>query len=273
MPTSVRQIAKAVAPQPVRWAIRRVVTQLAGVRYRIFGYNQVHAERAYRLVRSRQAKILVVGAAAGADCQRFLRLGAGEVHGLDIAADVGGSFQHPNTFYHRASIECCGLPADQFDLVFSVATMEHVHDIRAGFREMMRVARTGGVIYSIASPLWNSPYGHHMRCFGGHPWVHLVFNRDDIIEYARLHGIAGERGHTIEGIVNYMTDPHFFNMKPARDYKAAVDSIAGIEVIRHEFHRVDAGLLAHPLGRRALALGLSKEELLAETHVFVAGKT
>jgi hypothetical protein len=55
--------------------------------------------------------------------------GAAEVHGLDVIEDIGASYSNPAVKYHRGSIEGCDLPSDYFDLVFSVATVEHVPKI------------------------------------------------------------------------------------------------------------------------------------------------
>jgi hypothetical protein len=60
-----------------------------------------------------------------------------------------------------------------------------------------------------------------MACFDGHPWVHLVFERDGLIEYGRSYGIDGERGYSLEQIVDYMLNSAFFNMKPSSLYVEA----------------------------------------------------
>jgi SAM-dependent methyltransferase len=186
--------------------------------------------------------------------------------------DVGSAFKHERVFYHRGTIEACGYPAGYFDLVFARATMEHVADLRAGFSEMARVTKPGGTIWSNASPLWHSPYGHHMECFQGHPWIHLVFDQGAIISYARAHGIDGERGHSLEAIVDYMLDRRFFNMLPARAYIDAVRALQGVSLVRNELVRLDAELLNQPLAGRALEIGLDRDELLSVTHQMIARK-
>jgi SAM-dependent methyltransferase len=235
-------------------------------------YNDIHVEQAWRFVRGiRRAKVLVVGASRGGDCELFFKMGAREVHGLDVIEDVGADFRHPCATYHCASIERSGLPDDSFDLVFATATMEHVPDIEAGFAEMARLARPGGTVWSMAAPLWHSRYGHHMGCFHGHPWVHLVHDRDEIIAYAGRHGITGERGHSIEGIVDYMLDERYFNKRRAGDYLAAVQSLHGITTLENALDLDSADLLSHPLGESARRL-FTDQELLAVTHRFVGRK-
>ncbi|MBN8986657.1 MAG: class I SAM-dependent methyltransferase [Rhizobiales bacterium] len=235
-------------------------------------YNRINAEDAASRLSLRDAKVLVVGANTGEDCREFIELGAREVHGLDVIDSVGSAFQHPRVTYHQESIENSSLPSDSFDLVYSFATMEHVPDVAAGYSEMARLLKPRGVLFSMASPLWYSPYGHHMGCFQGHPWVHVAFDHAGVIDYAKANGIDGERGHSIEDIVNYMLDPRYFNMKPAAEYVAALQGLPDLTVSENELLREDEALLGHPVGRQALALGYTPEQLLPVTHRVIAGK-
>lgn len=236
-------------------------------------YHAVNAERAAKYVSLKGAKVLVVGANDGRDCKLFVAREAAEVHGLDVIDGVGKEFPHPRVTYHRHSIEASTLPAGYFDLAFAVATMEHVHDIEAAFAEMARVVRPGGVVYCLAAPLWQSRFGHHMSCFEAHPWIHLVFARDALIAYARSHGIEGERGHSLEDIVDYMLHPDYFNMKPARAYLAACERLSGVRLEKNELDLEPRALLDHPLGRAALERGYHETDLLAVTHTLVARKS
>jgi SAM-dependent methyltransferase len=243
--------------------------QLERLRWLIFGFNQTLTLDAYRLASRRNPRVLVVGANRGEDCRLFVRLGAGEVHGLDIIDDIGAGFPAGAT-YQRGSIEHSGLPSDYFDIVWTANTMEHVPDIQAGFSEMARITRPGGIIFSVATKLWHSPYGHHMECFHGHPWVHVVFTKPQILEYARQHSITGERGHTIEAIVDYMLDRRFFNMMPAAEYLRAPEWCERAEVIENRLETMRSSFLRHPLGQCALRLGIPAHELLAHAHHFAA---
>ena len=161
---------------------------------------------------------------------------------------------------------------DSFDLVYSFATMEHVPDIAAGYAEMARLLKPGGVLYSMASPLWYSPYGHHMGCFQGHPWVHVAFDHEGVLDYARANGIDGERGRSLEHIVNYMLDQRHFNKTPAAEYVAALQGLPRITLLENELLREDEALLSHPVARQALALGYTPDQLLPVTHRVIAGK-
>src|SRR5215469_5239142 len=107
--------------------------------------------------------VCIPGCGPGRDCVPFVSASA-KITGLDIGADLGTAYSHSEVHYHRESIEGCALPSDHFDVIFCIATMEHVQNIEAGFAEMVRLCRFGGIIYSVAAPLWNSRRGHHMDC-------------------------------------------------------------------------------------------------------------
>jgi SAM-dependent methyltransferase len=235
-------------------------------------YQEKSVEHAGWVCALRGAKVLVVGANKGEDCRLFVDRGAAEVHGLDVIEDVGSSYSNQTVRYHRGSIEGCDLSSNYFDLVFSMATMEHVPNIAHGFAEMVRLAKPGGKIISHAAPLWQSPYGHHMSCFDGHPWAHLVFPRDELVLYAKRNGIDGERGIKIEYIINYMLDPTLFNMRPGTEYLAACAALQGIKVHRNRLNKVTRNLLRNPLGQLALKQGFTPENLLGEHHHFFATK-
>jgi SAM-dependent methyltransferase len=221
----------------------------------------------------RGAKVLVVGANEGEDCRLFVERGASEVHGLDVIESTGKSFQHRSVRYHRASIEASGLAGDYFDIVFSVATMEHVHDIKAGFCEMARLASPGGLIFSLASPLWQSPYGHHMACFNGHPWAHLVHDTPEALTtYAKANDIQGERGIPIHSLAEYILHPEFFNRRPADEFVEACSELRAVDLIENRLVAEPELLLSHPLGKRALELGYTKDNLLSVSHLLVARK-
>jgi SAM-dependent methyltransferase len=266
--TRLAAIARASAPDFLRQMVRARRQRRRVAR----GYNEIALDEAeeHGLVRDR--RVLVVGCNTGEDCGRFLKRGAAEVHGLDVVEEVGRNFRHPKVVYHRQSIEKTTLPSDHYDLVFAIATMEHVPDIAAGFSEMARLVRPGGVIYSSAAPLWESPFGHHMSAFGDHPWVHLLFDAPSLVAYARSHGIEGERGHGIEGIARYMLDPANFNMRPAGEYLAACADFPGLQIMENRLTSDEPNLLEHPLGKRAIAAGFNPESLLATRHLFVARK-
>ena len=249
-------------PAPIRAAAEASVRRVR----KLIGYNRLHVRQAWKLAGAPRS-VLVVGANLGEDCRRFAELGAKEIHGIDVIENVGADFIDQRAVYHRGNIEACDLPGDRFDLVFATATMEHVHNIEAGFTEMARLAKPGGLLWSIASPLWHSAYGHHMGCFEGHPWVHLLYDEPALRDYAREQGITPPQ---IDHIISYMFDPLPFNRRPAKDYVAAVAALRDVQIILNDLYRLDPRLITHPFGQRALAKGFTEDELLSETHYVAA---
>lgn len=262
---------KQLVPAPARRLLRSGVDAVSRWHRSRLSYNEIAINQIAEYHSVRGATVLVVGASGGEDCKRFVRRGAAAVHGLDIAQDIGCKFTHARVHYHRESIEKSSLPDATFDIVFSIATMEHVPDIDTGFAEMARLLKPGGLIYSVAAPLWQSPWGHHMACFGDHPWVHLLFSEGDLAKYALANGINSDRGHAIESVAKYMLDPANFNMKPGGAYLAASER-PELEIIENRLHGEPESLLDHPLGQRALAMGFAAESLLATQHRLIARK-
>jgi SAM-dependent methyltransferase len=216
-------------------------------------------------------RVLVVGCNRGDDCRMFASMGAAEVHGLDVIEDVGADFPGPT--YHRMSAEEIELPDARFDLVFAVATLEHVPRVDLAFAEMARVTAPGGVVYSVAAPLWNSSQGHHKAdLFADHPWVHLRFDRDGVLELCHREGIASPDGQSIEEHVDYMLDPRFFNRVPARAYVEACEALADVELVRNDLALDEPAALTPELEAELRKAGYPREELLASAHTLVARK-
>jgi SAM-dependent methyltransferase len=230
-------------------------------------YNDHHAGVAALAANGVEGKhVLVVGCNTGGDCRLFVNRGAKRVHGIDVIPDVGAEFQHRRVSYSRMSAEEMELPSGSFDLVFCFATMEHVSRIDLAFPELVRVARPGGVVYSVAAPLWNSPYGHHKGdLFADVPWIHLCLDKGEILDYSRERGIA-------EHHVVYMLDPANFNMLPARSYVEACGGLDGIEVIANDLANDDETLLTDEILAELAPRGYTREELLAYVHTFIARK-
>ncbi len=230
-----------------------------------------------RYVHIRGKKCLVIGCATGRDCRYFVRFGAKEVHGLDIIDETGKDFPNPKVKYYRASCEnMIGVPGEYYDLVYCYATMEHVPRIDLAFSEMLRVARPGGIIYALSSPLWNSRYGHHYKNYLKDPWLHLRYNKDEIVHYCISRGVQDSGEDSVYSIVNYILNyilnKNFFNMVSARTYINVCNGLQGIQIIRNELLFEDRKVLTPALKSELDQKGYAEEELLAVSHRFVARK-
>lgn len=235
-------------------------------------YNRYHAECANLHQPVAEKRVLVVGCNTGADCAYFVEFGAKEVHGLDVVEEVGRDFQHERVVYHRASAEGTGLPSARFDLVFCFATMEHVPDIAAAFSEMARVIAPSGLIYSVASPLWNSRHGHHFpQYFAEIPWAHLRMTQSEVLAYLQASGqaIAPEQGSACQ-VAKYMFDRANFNMTPAAAYVDFCGKLKGFEFLRNDLDLEPEGSVPVEILDELITRGYTDTELRAVTHTLIA---
>jgi SAM-dependent methyltransferase len=237
-------------------------------------YNRQHASWANEHQPVAGKRVLVVGCNTGGDCRFFVEFGAREVHGVDVVETVGADFPHERVAYHRMSAEAMALPADAYDLVFCYATMEHVPDVAAAFREIARVTAPGGLVYCVASPLWNSRHGHHFpHYFGDFPWIHLRRSSAQIGAWLRERGVQIHPTNVdIETVVGYMADRTNFNMLPSTAYTSATMALTGFDVLRDAIDHEPADAVPPEVLRELEPKGYSSAELRAVTHTYIARK-
>lgn len=241
-------------------------------------YNAQNARYARRVASLRGrgiAHVLVVGCNRGEDCKLFVDMGSKSVTGLDVMSEIGGSFQHPRVTYCKASAEEMPFESESFDLVFCFATMEHVPEIELAFREMARVTAAGGIVFSLAAPLWNSREGHHM--FGvfpaDQPWIHLRKSKREILELCAARGIETRSdGVAIEAVVDYMLDPRFFNKRSARNYISASSDLPDMTILRNQLDLEPKESVPTEIALELEGLGFDDIEIRALTHLYIARK-
>lgn len=214
--------------------------------------------------------VLVAGCGPGLDCVPFAEAGA-SVTGLDICEDIGREFSHPAIRYHRASMEGCGLETGRYDVVFSIATMEHVQKIEAAYCEAVRLARPGGLIYVLAAPLWNSRRGHHLDCLNPFPWIHLRRSPEEIAALAERHGITHE-GRPMREVVEWLFGSDYFNRSPSSRYTDACRELPVSQTLRNDLWLDGAEELTPAIHSELQSLGYSETDLLATSHTLIAIK-
>lgn len=234
-------------------------------------YREQFAEECRKIVGNVSGlSVLVPGCGAGLDCRLLAAAGA-HITGMDISDDLGASFSHPNVAYLRGSIEGCDLPSDHFDLVFCIATMEHVGGIEKGFAEMVRLARPGGLVYSAAAPLWNSRRGHHLECLNPFPWIHLRLAPDQIVTWAHERNIT-HQGIGVEHMMDYLFVSPYFNRWPAERYINACRDLPVSQMLRNDLWLDGEDELTECVMSELDAKGYTRNELLATAHTLVARK-
>lgn len=204
-----------------------------------FDYLPYHVDQAVRHVADARGKrILVVGCNRGREVGLFLDAGAREVWGIDVMDEIGVDYPHERARYLKMSAEAMDLDDGMFEVVFCLATMEHVSRPEAAFPEIGRVAAPGGFLYVVSAPLWHSRQGHHKSDIfdvDRYPWIHLRFDAEALkrmcadgeIEYpGSVENIAGH--------VDYMMSPSYLNQRPARDYVRICSELKDVVVERND---------------------------------------
>lgn len=236
-------------------------------------YKRYHQAVAARWNDYSSGSVLVIGCNRGEDCAYFIDQGAARVVGVDVMDEIGRSYAHPSVTYIKASAENLPLESGRFDLVFAYATLEHVPDIRAAFREMTRVAAPGGIIYSAAAPLWCTRAGPHWgSAFDHDPWPHLRMAPEDVValgQQARASGLTSAYYDAAQ-LRLFMTDPMLFNRRRAHEYVDACAGLDGIEILRNDI-QMEAQQGYDPAIVGALVdRGYTAFDLFGLTHQFIA---
>ena len=236
--------------------------------------NLRHIKKAIKYVNIKKKKCLVVGCNTGKDCNTFLEFGAQEVHGVDVIDNIGNDFINSKIIYHKISAERMdNLQDNFFDLTYCFATLEHIALIDLALAEMVRVTKPGGIIYSFAAPLWNSAYGHHKyNFFKNSPWIHLLKDEGEILHYCKNNNILDPSGTSMENHIAYMFDKRFFNMTSSEVYCDVCNSLNGVDLIMNKLKYDDESMLTSELFEKLNASGYSHDELLANSHTFIARK-
>lgn len=138
---------------------------------------------------------------------------------------------------------------------------------------MARVLALGGFIYSIASPLWNSPYGHHKPdIFNSYPWIHLTHTRDDILDLCRREGIESPNQLPLSDHIDYILNPLYFNKQPASACLASCAYLPSLKIIRNDCEQLPYDIFLKEIERKLSQSGINREECLSVTHTFIARK-
>lgn len=87
---------------------------------------------------------------------------------------------------------------ERFDLVFSLATFEHIHKLSEALEKMYLALRPGGKLFALFAPVWSAHDGHHLpEMFRGKvkgpmmsehvvpPWGHLLFTPPGLLAYLK----------------------------------------------------------------------------------------
>jgi len=159
---------------------------------------------------------LEVGCGDGLVCEYIANLGAKKVVGVDILPNVGYNFPNSKIEYLCRNAQSLPFPDHSFDIVYSIATFEHISNPSEVLSEMIRLLKIGGYFYIRAEPLYHSAFGHHMfNYFEEFPWIHLRKSPEQILHYATATGAAEriqeDMGEPAEKYINAMLSKRHIN--------------------------------------------------------------
>jgi SAM-dependent methyltransferase len=239
-------------------------------------FNQINVDQALGYLDTPTIKrVLVVGSGGGADIIALRnRLGPEPlIVGIDIDIRADSFAEIPNTFLVQTDITKQPILGNCFDLAYSFATFEHIHDLQDGWQAMLSVLRPGGLLWSVASPLWFSPFGHHKPMFREHPWIHLIYPTPELlIRYCDDNGIDAEDGVSMIHHINYLFNPVCFNRHPASAYHHAAAGLRNAIIEKNDFDYIDE--LAYPsVITDLVSMGHHKKDLTAQTHRLIARRS
>jgi ubiquinone/menaquinone biosynthesis C-methylase UbiE len=215
-------------------------------------------------------RVLEVGCSDGLTCDIVAREKPASIVGVDMLDTTGLLYPNPRCTFRK--LDATHLPFDDrtFDLVYSIATFEHVSDPLAAFHEMKRVLKPGGFGYVQTAPFYYSPFGHHMfGYFDDYPWIHVRLAKAEIVEYAQKTGAAAKieaaRGGRAQDYIEAMINLHHVNGKLPQEY--GVEEFGAepdVELVRFNRSTEGQNLLTPPI--LAECKPVSAEDLI--THGF-----
>jgi SAM-dependent methyltransferase len=116
---------------------------------------------------------------------------------------------------------------DLFDFVFSLNAFEHIPDPGRSLQEISRVLKPGGHVFLQFNGLYFSDDGHHLSTLTDVPWIHLLYDRDEIKK------IISEAGKSANEVDNILDSLNGYNV---RQYLAIFDQ-TDLQILEKHIHR------------------------------------
>jgi len=230
-------------------------------------FNHTMIDELARCCPVKGRKILDLGASPhGYALEHALELGVALYVGigLDVAnphhvvADDGG-----RGLLLRMDANSLQFPAETFDAIISISTLEHVADVSGVLAEAARVLKHGGRALFSFEPIWSSSRGHHLHHFGEcsqllPPWAHLLWTPDEM----RAHLISrwpADAALSLDEAIEWTYQGDAINRVTLPQFRAHLaDAPLVIEwLVELRDDAVDPSLLR----RAATATGMAAEDL------------
>lgn len=188
-------------------------------------YNKSYLTIFFNFVKNCNGKkILEVGCSDGLVCNYLLNETPETVVGIDVIDNIGSKYKSPKISYHNMDATKMNFDDNYFDIVLTIATLEHVKDPVKAISEIIRVLKPGGFCYIQSAPLYYSAYGHHMfGFFDDLPWIHLRKSKEEIVNYCKTKNIDAQAERSpdssIEEYIDDILNVDHVNKKRFDEYK------------------------------------------------------
>lgn len=138
-------------------------------------------------------RLLDVGSGDGFWTARFAQH-CGQVLGLEPDDTLRGYAKRlhrpENVAYYAGFAECLPFPAESFDKVVSISSVEHFADPTGGLREMVRVLKPGGrLAISVDSLLPENASTEFRRWHSTRHFVTHYFHQDELLDILQQAGL------------------------------------------------------------------------------------
>ena len=162
-------------------------------RYGLSRYQHRALERFHRFVPDLSGTVLEIGSdVEGAVLKELASRGARRLVGLNIDINPAahgrrGTGDVPEYEIVKGDVRRLPFRDSSISAILSITAFEHVHDIDVALREMHRVLKPGGILYSDFGPIWSCSIGHHVFAIvDGVEARHWKPGRNPVPHYAHL---------------------------------------------------------------------------------------
>jgi SAM-dependent methyltransferase len=172
----------------------RYAPYLTGMEFdevRLTGHNnepEAHLRRTRRMIDMGRADALVLGVGGGDEMALWEQARPRSLTATDFFAQPACWRGRERVRFAQADVRALPFADASFDLVASTALFEHVNGVEAAAREMARVTRANGLVFSNFGPLYHTYGGAH---FEG-AYEHLWMSDEQLEEYLVRRNIASE---------------------------------------------------------------------------------